>query len=271
MNLPLVINPEQLTADAAASLKIIDLRAAEAYAEAHLPGAHHLETSFLNRSEQPVGGLLPDIAGVNALAAAIGLQADDHVLAYDNGGGSAAARFVWVMHAYGFNNISWLNGGFGAWQAAQRPVDTSTVALRPSNATLQFKPGNVLSVDEMQTQLDNADIAVLDVRSAAEYDGSDVRSARGGHVPNAIHSEWTNAFDESGKLKDDATLKALYSDIGVTDDKHVVVYCQTHQRSALTYVVLKHLGYENVSAIDGAWSAWGNDPNVPIETGPSSD
>jgi len=271
MNLPLVVNPEQISAPNTGSLKIVDLRPLEAYNEAHLPGAVHLDTSLLNRSDPPVGGLLPDATGVNALANAIGLTADDHVLAYDNGGASAAARLIWVLHAYGFTNTSWLNGGFSAWQSAGQAVSNEPVAPDTSNASMQFTPGNVLSVDELQTQLNNVSdsgsMAVLDVRSAAEFEGSDVRSARGGHVPGAKHSEWTNAFDASGQLKDDAVLKQLYTDLSITDDKHVVVYCQTHQRSALTYLVLKHLGYNRVSAIDGAWSAWGNSADTPIETG----
>lgn len=266
MNLPLVLNPEQFQAFDAKSLKIVDLRAAEAFSAGHLPGAVHLDTSLLGRSEPPVGGLLPDGDGVNALASAIGLRKNDHVVAYDGGGGSAAARLIWVLHAYGFEATSWLNGGFSAWQSAGLPISTDAVATGESDVSLKFKPGNMLSVDALLPQITSSELAILDVRSAAEFAGTDVRSARGGHVPNAKHSEWTNAFDESGKLKDDAALQALYSDVEITNDKHVIVYCQTHQRSALTYLVLKHLGYDKVSAIDGAWSAWGNSPDTPIET-----
>jgi len=266
MNLPLVLNPEQFPASDITSLKIVDLRPAEAFDAAHLPGAVHLDTSLLGRSEPPVGGLLPDLDGVNALASVIGLRKKDHVVAYDGGGGSAAARLIWVLHAYGFEATSWLNGGFSAWQSAGLPTSTEPVAAGESDISLKFKPGNMLRIDALMPQLGSKELAFLDVRSAAEFAGTDVRSARGGHVPNAKHSEWTNAFDESGKLKDDAALQALFSNIDISNDQHVIVYCQTHQRSALTYVVLKHLGYDNVSAIDGAWSAWGNNPDTPIET-----
>lgn len=265
MNQPLVLNPEQIAATGAESLKIIDCRTAEAYAEAHLPGAIHLDTSLLGRSEPPMGGLLPNPAGAKALASAIGLRESDHVVAYDGGAGTAAARLIWVLHAYGFMATSWLNGGFNAWQSAGLPTNSENVAASVSNISLHFRPGNMLSVDALQAQLGNADLAVLDVRSAAEFDGTDVRSARGGHVPHAKHSEWTNVFNESGTLKDDAALHALFADIDINNDHHVIVYCQTHQRSALTYVVLKHLGYDNVSAIDGAWSAWGNSPTTPVD------
>jgi thiosulfate/3-mercaptopyruvate sulfurtransferase len=45
----------------------------------------------------------------------------------------------------------------------------------------------------------------------------------------------------------------------------VIVYCQTHHRSAHTYVMLKSLGFEKVKGYPGSWSDWGNEPNTPIE------
>lgn len=266
MNLPLVVRPADLKNVMPANLKIVDLRSAEAYAESHLADAVHLDTALLNRTHKPVGGLLPGPAAVNILANAIGLQKNEHILAYDAGAGSAAARLVWVMHAYGFDNISWLDGGFNAWSAAGLPTTTQPAEIKDATATLSFTPGNVISVEELMSSLTDDQQAILDVRSEGEYNGTDVRSARGGHVPNAIHSEWTQAFNEAGGLKSDAELAALFTDKGMNPEQHVVVYCQTHQRSALTYLVLKHLGYEKVSAIDGAWSAWGNREDTPIET-----
>ena len=267
MNLPLVVTPEALASANTGKLKIVDLRALEAYSDGHIPNAVHLDTAFLNRVEPPVGGLLPNQEGVNALAAAIGLQPDDHLVAYDAGGGSAAARLIWVLHAYGFSATSWLNGGFTAWQNAALAISNVPVERAASQLELQFRPGNVLDIKAVQSQLDTNALTLLDVRTAAEFAGTDVRSARGGHVPGAIHSEWTEVFDASGALKPDEDLKTLFANININDEQHVVVYCQTHQRSAMTYLVLKHLGFDQVSALDGAWSAWGNSDTTPIETG----
>ena len=53
---------------------------------------------------------------------------------------------------------------------------------------------------------------------------------------------------------------------GVTPDKEVIVYCQTHHRSAHTYWVLRYLGYPKVRGYAGSWSEWGNDLSLPIES-----
>jgi len=266
MKLPLVVSTAQVNEAADAALKIIDLRSGEDYSQGHLPGAIHLDADVLNRAEKPVGGLLPAFDTVNSALGALGLEAGDHVVAYDKGAGTAAARLIWVLHAYGFQATSWLNGGFSAWTKAGLPISTDVVHPEPTDPPLQFTPGNVLGVDQLMDALFDENIGMLDVRSEAEFNGTDVRSARGGHVPNAKHSEWTNVFNAAGELKSDEELIAMFSELGIQKDQHVVVYCQTHQRSAVTYVVLKHLQYQQVSAIDGAWSAWGNRTDTPIDT-----
>ncbi len=113
------------------------------------------------------------------------------------------------------------------------------------------------------SELNTAELGILDVRSAAEYDGTDIRSAMGGHVPGARHLEWTELLDQNGRLLEDEELRAKLAPLDLPEDGIVVVYCQTHQRSAVTYVALKHLGYTDVRALDGAWSNWGNRSDTP--------
>jgi len=266
MKLPIVVSPEQVNEADFNGLKIVDLRPHEDYVKAHLPGAIHLDVSLLNRVESPVGGLLPDFTSIKATIGALGLQSDDHIVAYDRGAETAAARLIWVLDAFGFHATSWLNGGFNAWTASGFNTSSEVPTPEPSDAPLQFTPGNIVSADQLMEALGDENIRVLDVRSAAEFNGTDVRSARGGHVPNALHSEWTSVFNSAGQLKSDEDLHELFESLGINQDHHIVVYCQTHQRSALSYVVLKHLQYQKVSAIDGAWSEWGNRTDTPIET-----
>jgi thiosulfate/3-mercaptopyruvate sulfurtransferase len=110
-------------------------------------------------------------------------------------------------------------------------------------------------------------VAIIDARSPAEYSGRDKRAERAGHIPGAVNLNWTTAMDQPRKLrlKQEEVLRQMLSDLGVTPDKEVIVYCQTHHRSSHTYIMLKALGYPNVKAYPGSWAEWGNSPETPIE------
>jgi thiosulfate/3-mercaptopyruvate sulfurtransferase len=249
-------------------LLIVDLRPAEEYNNGHISGALWLDARRLNRSEKPVGGLLPELEAIIAIAADLGLRNDQHVVAYDAGRTTAAARLVWVLNAYNWQAISWLDGGFAAWLASGAPISRDSPSGHTgTDIAIEAVVHNMIDTKTLQKRLDDPALCILDVRSHAEYDGSDVRAEFGGHVPGAVNLEWTEMLEKSSELHDDESLQLALDELGITKDKDVVVYCQTHQRSALTYVALKHLGYKNVLALDGAWSNWGNDPNTPKTLG----
>lgn len=244
-------------------LCLVDLRSAEAYATGHIPGAVHANAALLNRSEPPMGGLMPEAESVNAFLSSIGATLGDQIIAYDGGRETAAARLMWVLDAYGYEVGSWLSGGFGAWQADDNPVSTEAASVAPGDLSLSLIGDNVISAEGLMEKLGSDALKILDVRSAAEYAGTDIRSAQGGHIPGAVHLEWTQQLDEQGQLLDSNILLEQTKQAGAGKDDTVIVYCQTHQRSAVTYVALKHLGFSDVRALDGAWSNWGNRADTP--------
>ena len=280
MHLPLVVNPAEIQAVTGdPSLRLIDVRKEESRETGHLAGAVAINPALLNRGDPPAAGLLPDMISINRLLAELGIHAGEHLVAYDDGapGSNSAARLIWVLHAYGYTACSWLNGGMNAWRAAGLPVATRPVlhealaSLHDStaaNSTLKLtRHGeNLLTCDNLLSMLNDPSVAILDVRTAAEYAGKDVRANMGGRVPGARHYEWTRALDEHGRLRTDEELSSELQALGITPDKTIVVYCQSHQRSSLTYVMLKHLGFKDVRALDGAWSSWGNRDDMPKET-----
>jgi len=266
--LPTVIAPESLAERLDdPRLLLIDLGREETYCRAHLPGALALDYASLVASRAPVGGLLPDAAQLGAVFSALGLGPDRHVVAYDDEGGGRAARLLWTLDVLGHPGASMIDGGIHAWAAAGCAlVEAPGVAL-PRDYPVSITGAGSAGADYILGRLRDPDFVTLDTRTTGEYQGSDRRAARGGHIPGAVHFEWLEAIDQERqlRLRSPVELRARLTALGVTPDKEVVAYCQTHHRSSHTYVVLKSLGYPRVRGYPGAWSDWGNRPDTPVE------
>lgn len=250
--------------------RFVDLRKPEEFAAGHVPGAVRMDYASLVRGEPPVGGLLPDDEVLSALFSSIGLTAGRPVIAYDDDGNGRAGRLCWTLAAIGHPSAAIMDGGFAAWRDAGLDVargDEVAVGSSVYRARAQRGTDAVAERGWILDRLGDPGVSILDTRSPAEFRGEDVRSARGGHIPGAVSFDWVRAIDPDRHraLRDRDVLLAELAELGVTPDKEVVTYCQTHQRSSHTFVTLRWLGFSRVRGYHGAWSDWGNQPDTPIE------
>ena len=167
----------------------------------------------------------------------------------------------------GHEHFSLLNGGLHAWANEDHAYTDEPVT--PTAKQFRTRPNEKPGADSsyIKKRLGNTETCLLDVRSPAEYSGAKKFANHGGHIPGAINLEWTQMMDQSRNLrfKTDDELLTLLDSIGITKDKEVITYCQTHHRSAHSYSVLKHLGFKQLKAYPGSWSDWGNNPDLPVE------
>lgn len=266
--LPLLLEPEALYALLdCKDLLLVDMSAAEQYRCGHLPGAVHLDFTAITHEQPPVCGLLPSPAQLNAQLQALGLEQGRHVVAYDECGGLKACRLLWTLHAFGFEAVSLLNGGLEAWLAQGLPLSTDTPIPQPSTLVLNYTGAGVRTAEDIRERLGHPEVVLLDARSAGEYLGHDVRSRRGGHIPGAIHFEWSRALDPLShhRFRPLPLLRDELAAAGITPDKEIIAYCQTHRRSCVSWFTLRLLGFERAYGYPGAWSEWGNREDLPIE------
>ena len=255
-------------------LRVVDLSRASVYEQLHIPHAIHLKPKLLVRQEEQASGLLPDEDGFKELIEYLNISPDHHVVVYDDEGGAWAGRLIWNLHCIGFYNTSLINGGIHAWLGANLPTSSENEHFETVE---NFVPIDLSHANEYRIEYKNlidkvsqGSVQVWDCRTHDEYTGQRLAARRGGHIPTARHFEWSTALNRQNHLKLhslERTQQRL-EQLGFQLDQPVVVYCQSHHRSGLAYILSRLLGWK-VQAYDGAWSEWGNRLDSPIITGES--
>lgn len=266
--LPMLLQPDELEQRLDdQNLLIVDLCSEESYLSGHVSGAVHVNYAHIVSTCPPVMGLLPDEHRLNLLLSHIGLTRESHVVAYDAEGNGRASRFLWTLEVLGHKQVSLLDGGIRAWLAEGHSVKQGQETRQPSSFHRDYKDDQIADKEYILAHLLDPNVLVLDARSPAEYHGKDIRAQRGGHIPGAVNFEWTRAMDYEHNLrfKSRDELRSMLESLGITSDKEIICHCQSHHRSAHTYMVLKYLGYPKIKGYPGSWSEWGNDPDTPIE------
>ena len=266
--LPLVLDPALLEKNLGHDdIRIVDLGKPDIYQQAHIPGAVFLDYGRIVRTEKPVMGLLPDEITFETILSALGINKDTHVIAYDDEGGGKASRFLWTLDTIGHEKFSLLDGGLHAWANEGRILDNKTVNIKASDYSVSYKNQSATTnKDYITSNLSNDDTIMVDCRSPQEFNGQRVMASKGGHIPGAINMDWSLSMDQNRnyRLKTQEELESLLDNLGIEKSKEAIVYCQSHHRSALSYIMLKSLGYR-VKGYPGSWSEWGNLADTPTE------
>lgn len=249
------------------AVTFIDTRR-EGYEGGHLPEAIPFSTGELSDEAAEYDGILVDADTFAEKMQGIGVNQEDTIVIYDDGSSLSAARLFYALEYYGHENVKIYNGGFTAWLNDGEDVSTETNEAQTGDFVATANEEKVCDLNTLQASIDDENIVVLDTRSEEEYTGEEVRAERGGHVPDAVHIEWSDAItDEDGvsKFKSAEALAEMYEDKGVTKDKTVIPYCQTNVRGAHTYFTLRLLGYDSVKPYEGSWAEYGNVSDTKIE------
>ena len=230
------------------------------------PG-YRLDPTGANTQLPPVQGLLPDETALTDQMIKAGLLQPGESLSdlpwlifVDDDGGPVACRWVWALAVYGVN-ASMVDGGYQAAGCLTEPV--TGIMCQPSLPELTCSA--LIERQEMLDRLDDLSVRIVDARSPAEFNGDDRRSDRGGHIPNAINLDWTQT-QENRRFIAESQLKQILQQADITPDHEIWLYCQSHQRSSVWWVLLRALGYPCIRGYAGAWSDWGNCMDTPIKT-----
>lgn len=245
------------------------------YERGHLPGAIDW-----NWTSQLVDAERRDIATpgeFSMLLSRSGISPDTTIVLYGDNNNWFAAWAYWLLKLHGHHDVKILDGGRKYWLDHGLPISVE-VPTYPETGYRLPAPDVALRAfrDDILPRLGDPELALVDVRSQAEYNGEVVAppgtaesAQRAGHIPGAVSVPWAQTLADDGTFRSADELRALYGANGVTPDKDVITYCRIGERSSHSWFVLHELlGYPRVRNYDGSWTEWGSMVGVPIERAP---
>jgi thiosulfate/3-mercaptopyruvate sulfurtransferase len=108
--------------------------------------------------------------------------------------------------------------------------------------------------DQLAELLERDEVALVDVRSAEEYDGTGGYPCDPyqGHIPGAVHLDLNELYAAGG---DPATIRRFLAERGIPEGRRVVAYCHSGSRSELAAALLRAAGVDAVN-YEGSWHEW---------------
>jgi thiosulfate/3-mercaptopyruvate sulfurtransferase len=246
-----------------------DDRGREKYLAGHLPGAVYvdLDTELAGPAAPGAGRHpLPSLQGLQSAARRWGIRAGDAVVAYDDSGGTAAARAWWLLRWGGLGDVRLLDGGLAAWRRAGGGLESGDVVPRPGNVSLSGDGMPVLSIDEAAARPSEG--ILLDARAGERYRGEvEPVDPRAGHVPGAVSAPTTDNLAPDGTFRSARDLADRFAALGVGTGTPVGVYCGSGVTAAHEVAALAVAGID-AALWPGSWSQWSADPARPVAIGP---
>ena len=246
-------------------LIIIDASNRDDYEKEHLSTAQFvdLNTQLSDiKDDASKGGRhpLPKIEEFAQLVSELGIQPESHVVVYDrSSAANAAARFWWMLTAFGHKKVQVLNGGFKMVKEMGYPTDDKAVQLEKSKvqevSDWELNTVDIEEVDQIRKQEDSK---VIDVRSPERYRGeSEPIDLIAGHIPGAINIPYESNLDENGLFLEPEVLNQKYlKALEKTKSKDAVFHCGSGVTACHSILAMVYAGLEVPKLYVGSWSEW---------------
>lgn len=243
-----------------------------AYREAHIPGAvyAHLDRDLSDQRRQGQGRHpWPDAEDFTARLGAWGISPRTQVVAYDDGDGSLAARFWFMLRTLGHARVAVLDGGLAHWKSLGLATDDRLPSPRAARYEARFDAGRLLDAGQVQARLDAGDV-LLDARAGARFRGEVEPLDRvAGHVPGARNRPFADNLVD-GRFKPAPALAREFGEaLGGREPARAIAMCGSGVTACHLLLAMEHAGLPGAKLFTGSWSGWISDPSRPVAAGPA--
>lgn len=240
-------------------VQVIDVRESWEFEQiGHIPGAINIPFEHIRILGGPDTGMLPGSSKFTREMRTAGVDPSKPIVAYDDEMGVFAARFVVTALMYNHKPAYLLNGDYSAWA---REYETTVEIAEPEESLYPIrieKDRPLVDAEGVQNAAVEENTILVDTRTPDEFSE--------GHIEGAINLDWLELIDiESRQLKPKDDLREILESHGITPDKRIVLYCNTARRISHTYLVLLHLGYQDVALYEGSLLEW-NDKELELSS-----
>jgi len=243
-----------------------------AYAAGHIPGARymHLEDDLSGPITAATGRHpLPDPELLAAKLGRAGVGKHSQVVAYDDSGGSYAARLWWLLRWLDHPQVAVLNGGWQQWLKEQRPVDGAVPTPVPHEFPYRGADrGLWLSTEQvLQMARGQRKGLLLDARAPTRYRGEEEPIDQvAGHVPGAQNLPFAGNLAADGRFNAPAVLRHRFEEaLGDYRPEQAVIMCGSGVTACHNLLAMELAGMKEAKLYAGSWSEWIRDPDRPVE------
>ena len=244
---------------------VVSARKTADFTKVHLPGAINLwHKDFYKDGD--IKALCKDPDEIAAILGEKGIDSNKTIVIYDDGKGKSAGRIYWILKYMGCKDVRILDGHMKMWRKGRKPVTKKGSEVAALKFAGVVNPAVCACMKDVKAGIGNEGSVLIDVRAKDEYDGVKGDLERKGHIPGAIHFEFSNVLNEDGTVKGKAELEKAFSGAGITPEKEIIIYCESSVRAGIVFMALTSIfEYPNVKVYDGAMYEWTADPENPVQ------
>jgi thiosulfate/3-mercaptopyruvate sulfurtransferase len=240
----------------------------DGYDEGHIPGAGYIHCQDnLSDTSADHRFMLADPQTYARNVGRLGIGDGVRVVLYSRTQLFWSTRAWWTFHAYGFDDVAVLDGGFIQWQAEGRSVSTAPCAYPPATFTPRPRPEVIASNRDVVGLIGRDDTVILNALAREQHAGTGGNTfGRPGRIAGSVNAPYAEIADmAAGTYRSPDEIRKVLEQAGATPEKRIVNYCGGGISATIGYLAERMLGYENTALYDASMQEWALDESLPME------